>query len=159
MIFATVGTQLPFDRLIEALDQLAPGLAEPVFAQTGASTYQPRNMEWIPSIPPLEVDRYFADARVVVAHAGIGTILTCQKLGKPVILFPRAVKYGEHRNDHQLATAGQLDGRPGIYVARTAAQLGTLLSGDLAPPSGQLIPPSRERLQQHLDAIIRSVGG
>lgn len=37
MIFATVGTQLPFPRLIDALEALAPDLGEEVIAQIGAS--------------------------------------------------------------------------------------------------------------------------
>lgn len=159
MIFVTVGTQLPFDRLIEAVDTIAPSLDEPVFAQTGTSRYVPRNVEWSARIRPLEVDELFAKARVVVAHAGIGTILTCQRVGRPVILFPRMAAHGEHRNDHQLATVTQMTGRPGIYVARDAGELETLLRGDLLPPPGDaVVPPGRERLMQHLDGIIRSRG-
>lgn len=159
MIFVTVGTQLPFDRLIEAIDTIAPELGEEVFAQTGQSTYVPRNIEWRAKIRPLEVDAYFDRARVVVAHAGIGTILTCAKLGRPAILFPRTVAHGEHRNDHQLATAGQLGGRPGIHVARTTDELRALLTGDLTPPPPPgTVPPGRERLMRHLDGIIRAAG-
>ncbi|APX66043.1 glycosyltransferase [Sphingomonas sp. gentR] len=159
MIFVTVGTQLPFDRLIEAIDTIAPSLGEPVFAQTGASTYTPRNIEWSARIRPIEVDAYFAKARVVVAHAGIGTILTCQRVGRPVILFPRLVAHGEHRNDHQMATVGQLEGRPGLYVARTGEELHALLAQDLAPPPGtDVVPEGRQRLMQHLDSVIRSAG-
>jgi hypothetical protein len=54
VIFVTVGTQLPFDRLIEAIDAIAPSLNEPIFAQTGKSTYGPRNIEWSPRIRPLD---------------------------------------------------------------------------------------------------------
>jgi UDP-N-acetylglucosamine transferase subunit ALG13 len=159
VIFVTVGTQLPFDRLIEAIDAIAPSLNEPIFAQTGKSTYVPRNIEWSPRIRPLDVDAYFANARVVVAHAGIGTILTCQRVGRPAILFPRLAAHGEHRNDHQMATVSQLEGRPGLYVARTAEELHALLARDLAPPPGNdVVPPGRQQLMQHLDAIIRHSG-
>jgi UDP-N-acetylglucosamine transferase subunit ALG13 len=57
-------------------------------------------------------------ATIVVGHAGIGTMLNARLLRKPVVLFPRRAKLGEHRNDHQLATAAALAGRPGIGIAR-----------------------------------------
>lgn len=38
MILATVGMQLGFDRLIKAMDALAPGLGQPVIAQVGKGT-------------------------------------------------------------------------------------------------------------------------
>jgi UDP-N-acetylglucosamine transferase subunit ALG13 len=159
VIFVTVGTQLPFDRLIEAIDTIAPTLDEPVFAQTGTSTYVPRNIEWSARIRALEVDTLFAKARVVVAHAGIGTILTCQRVGRPVILFPRMAVHGEHRNDHQLATVSQMEGRPGIHVARTVEDLRALLAGDLPPPPrNAVVPAGRERLMQHLNRIILETG-
>lgn len=156
MIFVTVGTQLPFDRLIQAIDEAAPALGEPIFAQTGTSTYVPRNIEWSAKIRPLEVDGYFDRARVVVAHAGIGTILTCQKRGRPVILLPRLARHGEHRNDHQLATVAQLGGRPGIHVAQSAEEVLALLRrDDLSAPAGSMVVPAeRERLMRHLDGII-----
>ncbi len=156
MIFVTVGTQLPFDRLIEAIDTMAPRLGRPVFAQTSDSRYEPRNIEWKPFIRPLEVDRFFGEAEVIVAHAGIGTILTAQRLGKPVIVFPRRASLGEHRNEHQLATVSQLEGRRGIYVARDAETLEALLTGEplVAPEPGGAGNPARERLAQHLDSII-----
>ncbi|MGO7036400.1 hypothetical protein ACCT19_37115, partial [Rhizobium ruizarguesonis] len=41
----------------------------------------------------------------------------------------------QHRNDHQLATVGQLAGRPGIYVAHTDDDLKNYLLEDLDSPS------------------------
>ena len=47
MIFVTVGTQFPFDRLLRTVDDaFDKGLInEEVFAQTGESNYKPRNFE------------------------------------------------------------------------------------------------------------------
>ena len=47
MIFATVGTQLPFDRLIVALDQWAASSPDvEVFAQIGRGEYRPGPITW-----------------------------------------------------------------------------------------------------------------
>ncbi len=155
MILATVGTQLPFDRFIRAIDDLAPGLSEPVFAQTGKGRYQPLNMEWRALIPPMEFDEIIGRTSLIVSHAGIGTVVMAQRYGKPVILFPRRAALGEHRNDHQVATVDALDGRPGMYIARTVPELGALLRRPLAPPPPVVASPDRDRLQAAITKFIR----
>lgn len=127
MILLTLGTQLPFDRLVRALDEIAPTLNQPIFGQIGRSTYRPKSFEWAETMDPRVFDEKFRSADLVVSHAGIGTILTAQKHGKPIILFPREARYGEHRNDHQLATCNQLAGRAGIYIAHTTEELADLI--------------------------------
>lgn len=129
MIFVTVGTQLPFDRLIQAVDEIKPMLGEPVFAQTGSSDYDVENFEAVATLRPHEFREKMEGARVVVSHAGIGTLLVAKQLSKPIILFPRRADLGEHRNDHQMATARQLEHAPGVYIAWDHADLHRLLMG------------------------------
>ncbi len=160
MIFATVGTQLPFERLIRALDDLAPSLGRPIVAQIGRTAYEPVNIGWHRFIPALEVDRFFEQAEVVVAHAGIGTILNVTRHRKPIVLMPRMASLGEHRNDHQLATVAQLEGRPGLYVARDEAELAARLREQLAPPQETDDEgPERERLKAYLGEVVRRHAG
>ncbi len=135
MILVTVGTQLPFDRLIKAVDAFATDLTKPAVAQIGRGNYTPQNMKWIKNIEPVDFDRMFHEASVIVSHAGIGTVLTAKRFGKPIILVPRQASLGEHRNDHQLATVSQLAGRPGIYVANNDEELKTYLLSDLTSPN------------------------
>lgn len=134
MILITVGTQLPFDRLIRKMDEIAPTLGKPVFAQVGNGVYEPKNMEWVHNIDPSRFDDLFSKAEKIVSHAGIGTVLTAQRFGKPIVLIPRRATLGEHRNDHQLATVDQLQGRSGIYIAHTENELEPLLRDNLAAP-------------------------
>lgn len=106
MIFVTVGTQLAFDRLIVAVDEwagAAPG--REVFAQIGPTRIRPRHIEHAQFVSPAECNERMYAAKVVVAHAGMGTILTALEIGKPLLVVPRRAALGEHRNDHQLATA------------------------------------------------------
>ncbi|QRF54332.1 glucuronosyltransferase (plasmid) [Rhizobium rosettiformans] len=123
MILVSVGTQLPFDRLIKAMDDIAPQLDEPVIAQIGVSSYKPKNIAFHTAIAPIAYDALVRSARVLVSHAGIGTILGAQKHEKPIIVFPRQARFGEHRNDHQLATCEQLKDHPGIYIAYSDTEL------------------------------------
>ena len=65
----------------------------------------PRHIESQSFISPAECRQRIREADVVVAHAGMGTILSALELGTPVLIMPRRAELGEHRNDHQLATA------------------------------------------------------
>lgn len=154
MIFATVGTQLPFSRLIDALDALAPGLDEPVVAQIGGSEGQWPHLETHVSLTPDAFERHFTAARVIVAHAGIGTILSAKRWGKPLVILPRRHALGEHRNDHQLATARQVQTLPGIHVAWEAADLGPLLGTPDLAAADQAPSPSHDALLARLRGFI-----
>ncbi|MET1755188.1 glycosyltransferase [Novosphingobium sp. RD2P27] len=158
MIFLTVGTQLPFDRLIKAVDSLAPSLDQPVFAQTGSGAYEPQNMEWRARLEPARFSQLVRDAAVLVSHAGIGTILMARKHGKPVILYPRRAALNEHRSDHQLATTAALGQHPGIYVANTDEELAELLHARLQPPPPIVASPQLIRLRDHLAQFIGGAG-
>lgn len=134
MIFVVTGTQLPFDRLIRMLDEIAPQLDEDIVAQVNGSGYLPRHINTIDLLPPDEFDRLFSSARLIVAHAGIGTIITAMQQQKPVIIFPRIAALGEHRNEHQLATAEKMKEAGWVYVANTKEELSELLqTPDLHP--------------------------
>jgi UDP-N-acetylglucosamine transferase subunit ALG13 len=132
MIFVTVGTQLPFDRLIRSMDGWAKATHANVFAQVGpASSYKPEYIRTRADMSPEEFDEAMDEAHIIVAHAGMGTILSGLERGKPVIIMPRRAIHGEHRNDHQLATAAKLAHLGGLHVAEDEQALLRLLS-DLA---------------------------
>jgi UDP-N-acetylglucosamine transferase subunit ALG13 len=158
VIFVTVGVQLPFDRLIRAVDELAPLLSQPVFAQTGRTSYRPSNIQYSETLAPREFGERFDEASMIVSHAGIGTIMRALKLSKPIVVFPRYASNGEHRNDHQLATCAQLKDRDGIYVAHTASDLQDLLTrAELGSPDMATLEAKRRQftlaLRSHLSAL------
>lgn len=106
MIFLTVGGQLPFDRLVRRVDEWAEDRQRnDIVAQIGAADYRPRHMQIRPFVSPAEFETLAREANAIVAHAGIGTILTALELGKPLLVLPRLARFREHRNDHQVQTA------------------------------------------------------
>jgi UDP-N-acetylglucosamine transferase subunit ALG13 len=125
MIFVTVGTQLPFDRMIRAVDEWAGlrGRGERVFAQIGPSQYRPRHIEYSAFIGADEFQRRTREARAIVAHAGMGSIITALEMGKPILVMPRRAAMGEQRNDHQLATAKHFLAQGRIGVAADEDEL------------------------------------
>lgn len=127
MIFATVGTQVPFDRFVKAVDEIAPEIGEPIIAQTIGCTYQAKNIETVGLLSPDEFNKIFDAARLIVAHAGMGTILSALTRQKPIIVMPRLAAYKEHRNDHQISTAMKLHELGYIHVAYDNLQLRRLM--------------------------------
>jgi UDP-N-acetylglucosamine transferase subunit ALG13 len=136
MIFITVGTQGPFDRLISIMDELAQELPEIQFvAQISESNYKVRHMKTFDFIGPTEFDKYFSAAKLIISHAGMGTVISALEYNKPIIIFPRSAALGEHRNEHQLATAKRLERLNYLHVAYDRDKLRekvlSLLSGEL----------------------------
>ncbi|MFV0244822.1 MAG: glycosyltransferase [Qingshengfaniella sp.] len=156
MIFVTVGTQLPFPRLIDAMNALAPGLNEQVFAQAGPEADPDLwpALTLRPHLNPAEFEQLFAEARVVVAHAGIGSILSAKRLGRPLIIMPRRHSLNEHRNDHQVATARQVQSLPGIHVAWQPEDLAPLLTDPALTPASPSRSPSHDALITRLRGFI-----
>jgi UDP-N-acetylglucosamine transferase subunit ALG13 len=161
VIFLTVGTQLPFDRLVRAVDQFAaarPGLE--IFgqiAEPGADGHRPQHFPSVATLDPKAFQQRCRDARVIVAHAGMGSLITALSLGKPILVMPRRGDLGEHRNDHQVATAQHLGTRPGVRVARDAAELAATLDAMLADataPDTTLTPFAEPRLIAAVRAAI-----
>ena len=134
MILLTVGKQLPFDRLVMAVDALAPHLAEPVIAQVGQSLVQPHNIEAHAKLPAQDFEAIAERARLIVSHAGIGSVLLARRLQKPIVLMPRRADLREHRNDHQMATAKQLEGTDGIFIAWDETELEEAIDQALNSP-------------------------
>ncbi|MDO8413351.1 MAG: glycosyltransferase [Gallionellaceae bacterium] len=124
MIFVTVGTHTPFDRLVKTVDQwaLASGRND-IFAQVGLADYRPANMQWTQFLSTEEYQQQYAAADVIVAHAGTGSIITALQLGKPILIMPRQASLRETRNDHQIATAEHFRRFESVTVARDEQEL------------------------------------
>lgn len=104
MIFVTVGTQkFQLNRLLELLDR--EKIEEEIYAQIGYSTYKPKNYKYKKFLNQEEFEKCIKEASLVLTHAGVGSILTAMNYDKPILVFPRLKKYGEHVDDHQLQIA------------------------------------------------------
>jgi UDP-N-acetylglucosamine transferase subunit ALG13 len=156
VIFVTVGGQLPFDRLVHTVDRWAADQRRSdVFAQIGSSESPPAHIEWARLLSPPDFQAKARSADVIIAHAGMGSILTALDLGKPIIVMPRRAHLGEHRNDHQWATVEHLGGDVGIIVAADEEALLDRLGGlgELQAP-GKRHSPEYTRLLQFLRSAI-----
>jgi len=123
LIFVTVGSELAFDRMLSVVDAWAADSGEDIFAQTGPSELSLTNIRHKPFLSPDEFNQHVMDCSVMIAHAGMGSILAAMQQGRPIIIIPRRVKFRETRNDHQVATTQELSSRAGIFAAMDEAEL------------------------------------
>ncbi len=146
MIFLTIGTHEPFDRLVRCVDDWCAerGRGDEVFGQiTARADYHPTHFEAVPSLDPAEYRKRFDASDFIVSHAGMGSIITALSGKKPIAILPRRGHLQETRNDHQFATMQRFRSRAGIFAAQDEAELSAILDrladGNMA--AGQEISP------------------
>lgn len=158
MIFVTVGTQKPFPRLLAMIRQWAEAHpAQRIVLQGGpgaAAEHFPDNVTVHEMLTAGEFDSLVEQAEVVVAHAGIGTILACLDAGVPVIVVPRRAGLGEHRNDHQVDTAAALTHLERVYFIEQADELAPAIE------RAHTLTPAVERTRvAQADGLVHYVRG
>lgn len=148
MIFVTVGSLYGFDRLIRAADAAAPQFPQhEFFAQLGNGAYLPAHMPHARLLDRRAFKATIAATELIIAHAGMGSVITAMEAAIPIILVPRSSELGEHNTDHQMATARWLQDRPGVSVCFDAEELGStiraaLANGDGAAQMPRTAPPA-----------------
>ena len=100
MIFVTVGST-DFDALLATMDELAPRLHADIVMQIGLGQYTPKNARFFRFAP--ELDAYYDEAELVVAHGGLGTIVEVLQKGKKLVCVVNPTTYDRHQ-EHLLQT-------------------------------------------------------
>lgn len=105
MILVLLGThELPFTRLLKEVELLKVNhfIEEEIIVQNGNTPYNSPFLSLRPFVSYEEMSSLVNEAKLIITHAGTGSIVTSLKQGKKVIAAPRLKKYGEHNDDHQL---------------------------------------------------------
>lgn len=127
MIFVCVGSRpYQFNRLFKELDRLVEtgSIDQEIFAQIGASTYEPKYFKFEHFINPDSFTRKINAADIVISHGASGSIMGALNAGKKVIAVARLAKYGEHINDHQVAINETLANEDLVLNVTDMADLG-----------------------------------
>jgi UDP-N-acetylglucosamine transferase subunit ALG13 len=159
MIFVTTGTALPFDRMIKIVDAWAQERGRnDVFAQIGIGGWKPQYLQFADLLHPSEFAERVRTATVVISHAGIGTILSALHYEKPILVIPKLASLGEHRNEHQTATARRMMEMGNVNVAFDDDQLRQRLDRlDELQSIGRIGPFASESLLGGLRSFIHDV--
>jgi len=92
VILVTIGmNDAPYDRMFSIIDELAPSLNEEVIVQTGNIDFEAANCKTVKFLVDTEMNELFDSADLIIAHAGIGTILNGLQRNIPLVLVPRNV--------------------------------------------------------------------
>lgn len=160
MLFASVGSMFPFDRLVQAIDAWAEAHPDvPVEVQIGSGSYQPRHARFTRMMPPALYQQRIAEAKLFVAHAGMGSIISAIQAGKPLLMLPRLQHLGEHTTDHQLATIAKFRDRAGLHVADDVPALHAAIDRllvDGSPPPAPIAPHASPELIGRIKAFINA---
>lgn len=133
MILVTVGThEQPFDRLIAAAAAL-PG-DEPMVVQYGTSTLPHGRGEWIDFLSFDDLAQLAEQARAIVCHAGVGSIVLARRYGHRPIVMARRPQLGEHVDEHQLSLTRRLADAGLVTSVDTAEELTTAVEAEAQAP-------------------------
>jgi beta-1,4-N-acetylglucosaminyltransferase len=154
MIFLTVGSQIPFDRLVRAVD--IPENSETVFGQIGASEYTPQHIQCVKFMEKDEFDRQMESCSAVISHAGMGTIIQAVSIGKPLLAVPRLKKYNEVVNDHQVASAKRFESLGYLLAAYDTDEIQKKLPELIAFTCRQS-GHDRQRIVEHITSYLDSL--
>lgn len=156
MIFVTVGTQFPFDRLVRCVDEWADRHKIEVVAQIGDGKYQPIHARWESFMNTDVFMQTLQAADLIISHAGMGNIITALDNEKPIIVMNRQSELGEHRNNHQGEGLAWMARLPGLYTARTCTELLQLLDNrENLHSASQVATEQRQQLIDFLNRAIR----
>lgn len=154
MIVVTVGTMhRDFARLVRAVDRIAADTGERAIMQIGMGTTRPEHTESFDFRSREEMASLYREARVVVAHAGIGTVIEVLRAGAPLIVVPRLQAFGEHNNDHQCDLARAVERRGWGRAVDNTDDLPQALAQP--PPVHANYRPARDPLIADIRATLR----
>lgn len=149
MIYVTVGTMhLDFPRLIREMDVIGAITGERIVAQIGMSSTIPMHCDYFDFKPREEVLAIQKEARVIVSHAGIGSVIDALRVGRPVVFVPRLKRFGEHNSNHQIEIAEAMQRRG---WGRMVLDIDELTDACAEPP------PVCEGYRPDRDRLIRSI--
>lgn len=142
MIYATVGTMhLEFSRLIYQLDAIAEKTSEHVVVQTGLGLVTPDHCEHFDFESRKRVIELQRTARVIVSHAGIGSVIDALEAGRPLLVVPRLKEFNEHNSNHQVDLAEAVERRGWGRMIRAIEELDSACADP--PPAYRGYTPAR----------------
>lgn len=127
-ILVTIGSmkEKKFTRLFKIIDELCEEKVidgKNVIAQVGFDNYNSNNFNVFDMIDDYNFKKMIEDVDLIITHAGTGTVISCIKMGKKVIIFPRMKEYDEHYDDHQLELCELFNNKNYALIAKNKEEL------------------------------------
>jgi UDP-N-acetylglucosamine transferase subunit ALG13 len=128
---------------------------EELVVQYGASSYVPRSCTAHRFMAYPDVFESMRRARVVIAHGGVGSILTAIHARKHPVVVPRQRRYSEAVDDHQGELASRLAERGVVTVVLDLDELPSCLESvpDLAA-SAAASSDLADAIGEYVDSVL-----
>ena len=131
----------PFPRLLAAVAAAEALLPRPLVVQHGATPAAAlaglSGVECHAFLAMPEFERRVAESRLLILHAGAGSVIHAVRAGKRPVVMPRRQHLGEHVDDHQLEFARTLAASGHVSLTETAEDLPRAIAQALAAPVQQ----------------------
>jgi len=121
-IFVTAGTS-SFYRLIQKMDEYAGQTGKNIIIIIGRTEYKPHHSKYFKFIEKEYYSTLIQKAKIVVTHAGIGTIIEVLESNKPMIIVPRSKDLDEAFDNHQQEIAELMKGFPNVKVVYSVNEI------------------------------------
>lgn len=133
-ILVSIGSmsEKKFTRLFKIIDELCEeGVLDGslITAQVGFDNYTSKYYKCFDMIPDEDFKQIIDDVDLIISHAGTGTVTSCIKKQKKVIVFPRMAEYDEHYDNHQLELADLFTKQGYVLQAKTKEELKKCIEG------------------------------
>jgi exopolysaccharide biosynthesis glucuronosyltransferase PssE len=151
MIFVSVGTnEARFDRLLHAVAALP--FEEHLLIQHGHSVRVERaDAELVDFLPFEGMVEAIRSARVVVTHAGVGSVMVALANGKRPVVVPRRKAFGEAVDDHQLQLGRRFAQAGFVTLVEDPEALSEALRGEQGAAA---LVPSVSTLASDLSSLL-----
>ncbi len=153
MIYVTLGTMyLDFPRLVRRIDAIAAETGEKTIIQTGLGKTLPQHCEHFDFKPREEAMALQRESRIIICHAGIGSVIDALEAGRPLLVVPRLKRFREHNNDHQVDLARAVQARGWGRMILDTNDLDEACAQP--PPAHKNYTPDKPRL---IDAVRETI--
>jgi UDP-N-acetylglucosamine transferase subunit ALG13 len=143
----------PFNRLLDAVAQIAFDLPQPVVVQFGNTPFGNPACQCHAFFDRDTLSSLIETSQVVICHAGAGCVIDILRAGRMPVVMPRRRAFGEVIDDHQSEFAAMLLEAQKAIVVHGASDLQDGVSKALAMNQRSKSP----RAEPPLVALVRDV--
>ncbi|MDH3673085.1 MAG: hypothetical protein OES46_18305 [Gammaproteobacteria bacterium] len=150
--FVVVGnSHRPFHRLLDAVVSLKDILPKPIVVQYGHTPFRTPAIEAVDFLGMEQFIDRLKGARLLILHAGVGTVLQAVEAGQVPVVMPRRRAFGEHVDDHQVDYAQAMERAGLVIVAHTCEDLHAAIRS----ASNRTVKPVSRSPEPQLVALVR----
>ena len=117
-----------FNRLLYFIPKIEHILPKPVIIQKGVSDFKSKTMIIYDFMPMKDFKRFIKDAKLVIIHAGSGTMLNAIYSNKVPVVVPRLRKFNEIIDDHQIEIAEALEKENKVVMVKNFEDFPNLIT-------------------------------